>query len=262
VSECHVCLNCIAACPEGAISFRPFAPQAAPSGGVALARRHFLGASLGGLALWPLFRASAGSAAEPGPLAVRPPGSLAEEEFLARCIRCGACGNACPTSAIQPSLGRAGAEGLWTPVIVPRRGWCEPSCTLCGQVCPTGAIRPFSLAEKGWTRPAESPIRIGTAFVDHGRCLPWAMHTPCIVCQEVCPTSPKAIWLEDVELADRDGKPVRLQQPRVDPRLCVGCGLCEAKCPVSDEAAIRVSRVGESRSHGAALILRRSGGGP
>jgi Pyruvate/2-oxoacid:ferredoxin oxidoreductase delta subunit len=37
------------------------------------------------------------------------------------------------------------------------------------------------------------PVRIGTAFMDRGRCLPWAMGIPCIVCQENCPVSPKAI---------------------------------------------------------------------
>ena len=35
---------------------------------------------------------------------------------------------------------------------------------------------------------------MGTAFYDLGRCLPHAMDTPCIVCEEICPTSPKAIW--------------------------------------------------------------------
>jgi ferredoxin len=40
---------------------------------------------------------------------------------------------------------------------------------------------------------SKGPVRMGTAFVDHGRCLPWAMDKPCIVCQENCPVSPKAI---------------------------------------------------------------------
>ena len=54
------------------------------------------------------------------------------------------------------------------------------------------------------------------------------MTTPCIVCEELCPTDPKAIWLERVEEPGRDGRPVRLARPRV-------------------EAAIRVTSVGESR---------------
>ena len=255
VSECHVCLNCIGSCPEGAINFRPFAPAAAPAGGVSIERRQIVGAALAGVVALPLFRASAGSTASPGPLAIRPPGALTEKQFLARCSRCGSCVNACPTSALQPALGEAGIEGLWTPVLVARRGWCEPSCTLCGRVCPTGAIRPLGPDEKGWTRSG-SQIRIGTAFFDQGRCLPWAMAIPCIVCQEVCPTSPKAIWLEEGSITRRDGTVVRLQKPHIDPALCVGCGLCEAKCPVTDLAAVRVTRIGESRDPASSFTLR------
>ncbi len=255
VSECHVCLNCVAVCPEGAIAYQPFAPVAAPAGGVALPRRQFLVAAFSGAALLPLFRATAGAGGSASPEAIRPPGALAEEAFLARCLRCGACGNVCPTSAIQPSLVETGIEGLWTPVVVPRRGWCEPSCTLCGQVCPSGAIRAMSAEEKGWTRPEGYGVKIGTAFIDRGRCLPWGMETPCIVCQEVCPTTPKAIRLDETTVMGRDGKPLRLQRPVVDPNRCVGCGLCEAKCPVVDLAAIRVTRAGESRSPQSAFTL-------
>lgn len=252
VSECHVCLNCIAACPAGALSFQALAPVGAPRGGVDLPRRQLLGAVLGGLVLLPLARVSGRPRTDHA--AIRPPGALAEREFLARCVRCGACVNACPTAALQPAFGEAGLEGLYTPILVPRRGWCEPSCVRCGQVCPTGAIRALSVADKGWAGGAG--IKIGTAFFDHGRCLPWGMQTPCIVCEEVCPTSPKAIWLEPVEVTRREGTRVLLGRPRVEPARCVGCGLCEAKCPVTDLAAIRVTRVGESREEGSAFTLR------
>ena len=257
VSECHVCLNCVSVCPEDAIAFRAFAPAAAPSGGVDLPRRQLVGAALAGAALLPLLRASS---SEASPEAIRPPGALPENEFLGRCIRCGACVNACPTSALQPSLTTAGFEGLYTPVLVARRGWCEPSCTRCGQVCPTGAIAPLTTETKGWSRGGTggSPVKIGTAFVDWGRCLPWAMATPCVVCEEVCPTSPKAVWLEPADAARADGRAVRVQRPRLDPDLCVGCGLCEAKCPVASPAAIRIARAGESRDARGAFTLGRS----
>jgi len=42
----------------------------------------------------------------------------------------------------------------------------------------------------------ERPIKIGSAYVDRGRCLPWSGNAPCIVCEEVSPTSPKAIYLK------------------------------------------------------------------
>ena len=73
------------------------------------------------------------------------------------------------------------------------------------------------------------------------------MATPCVVCEEVCPTSPKAITLEPVDVVRADGTDVRVRRPRLDPDRCVGCGLCEAKCPVAAPAAIRVTRAGESR---------------
>lgn len=47
----------------------------------------------------------------------------------------------CPTNALHPALAEAGPEGVWTPVLVPRIGYCEYYCSLCTQVCPTGAIR-------------------------------------------------------------------------------------------------------------------------
>jgi MauM/NapG family ferredoxin protein len=244
--ECHVCLNCLDHCPEGAISYRFLgrAPErpATPD----LARRHLVGGVLGGLVAAPLLRAAGGGRGTARPELIRPPGALDEDEFLARCVKCSLCQQACPTGTLQPALGQAGLEGFWTPVVVPRRGGCEFACTRCGEVCPTGAIQPLTVARRtGYD--GGPPVSIGTAFVDRGRCLPWAMATPCIVCEEMCPTDPKAIWLERVEERDRQGRPVAMQRPLVDPARCVGCGLCEHRCPVGEQAAIRVSSVGESR---------------
>ena len=102
---------------------------------------------------------------------------------------------------IISDLGKTGVEGLFTPVLAMRRGWCEPSCIRCGQVCPTQALRVVTPeAKQAIGGPAE--VTIGTAFFDRGRCLPWAMETPCVVCEEVCPVSPKAIGTYD-EIADR-----------------------------------------------------------
>jgi ferredoxin len=77
----------------------------------------------------------------------------------------------------------------------------------CGQVCPTSAIRPITLEEKKGTGKFADlgPIKLGTAFVDRNRCLPWAMDKPCIVCEENCPLSPKAIFAEEYFCTVRDG---------------------------------------------------------
>jgi formate hydrogenlyase subunit 6/NADH:ubiquinone oxidoreductase subunit I len=166
----------------------------------------------------------------------------------------------CPNNALHPTLLEAGFEGIWSPVLIARIGYCEPTCTLCGQVCPTGAIEEFTTEEKVGTDDIP-PNRIGTAFIDRGRCLPWAMATPCIVCEEWCPTSPKAIYLKEEVATDRVGNSVRVKRPHIDAALCTGCGACEFACPVSDRAAIYVTSVGETRSETNQVLLRRQGTG-
>jgi ferredoxin len=79
------------------------------------------------------------------------------------------------------------------------------------------------------------------------------------VCEEWCPTSPKSIYLQEETIYDRNGNPLVVKRPYVDPDICTGCGACEFACPVADEAAIRVSSVGESRSPENQIILQRKG---
>ncbi|MBF0613252.1 MAG: 4Fe-4S binding protein [Magnetococcales bacterium] len=255
VSECHLCMNCIENCPEGALDYGIPQQRTTIRQPLDVNRRRLLEGTVAAAALFPMARSALSSQSTPQPAVIRPPGSLPEREFLARCIKCAACMRICPTNVLQPALLEAGIEGIWTPVLIPRLGYCEHYCVLCGQVCPTGAIRAIPVAEKVGHPPHKEPVRLGTAFFDQGRCLPWAMQTPCIVCEEVCPTSPKAIWYRKVEVTDRQGKTVTLKQPYVDPALCIGCGICENKCPVTDYAAIRVTSVGESRSRRNRMIL-------
>jgi Pyruvate/2-oxoacid:ferredoxin oxidoreductase delta subunit len=133
-------------------------------------------------------------------------------------------------------------------VLVPRLGYCEYNCNLCSQVCPTGAIRPVSVEEK-------HEIRIGLAFFDTSRCIPYAFGRNCMVCEEHCPTPRKAIVFVEEEALDAEGNAFILKKPVVDPDLCIGCGVCEAKCPVLDLPAIRVSAINESRSERHRLFL-------
>jgi ferredoxin len=296
-----------------------------------LTKREFLTAAISGAAAIPLLRIGG----NPGPnwnaRLVRPPGSLPEQQFLSRCIKCGQCMRICPTNVIHPAGLTAGLEGLWTPVLNFRIGTsgCQHNCIACGNLCPTAAIRPISLEERQGLGQyaAQGPIKIGTAFIERGRCLPWAMDRPCIVCQENCPVSPKAIFTREVFNTVRSHHPlvvkyaattrielqndalvanqyatgdyfcvvagspgrrgrqiiantsrsltvdrkypfeqppqaqdsvsiqIRLQQPCVDPKRCIGCGVCEHECPVRGKRAIRVTAENESRARRHALIV-------
>ena len=263
-AECHLCLNCQGLCPTSALKFKFFPEHEltktnpAPVQKVDISRRKVIASLAGGVALLPLLRSGDAFAVNANSLLIRPPGSAAEEDFIARCIRCGQCMRVCPNNALHPTLMEAGLEGIWSPILIARIGYCEPTCTLCGQVCPTGAIVELTLKQKVGGDDI-LPNRIGTAFIDKGRCLPWAMAKPCIVCEEWCPTSPKAVYLREETVYDRRGNGIKVKQPHIDPDLCTGCGACEFACPVVDRAAIYITSIGESRSAENQILLQRKG---
>ena len=260
-SECLVCMNCVDSCPHDALEFRFFRKEhevVSPD----LGRRRTLTGLAAGAAAVPLMRANTGLGKSRRERLIRPPGALDEGDFLSRCIRCGECMKVCPNNSLHPTLSEAGLEGLWTPTLVPRIGYCEPSCVLCSEVCPTGSIWQITSKEKGWVAgnatQQNQPVRLGTAFYDRGRCLPWALATDCIVCEEWCPVSPKAIYVEEAQVIDSGGNPKTLKQPRVDPSRCVGCGACEYACPLQERPAVYVTSIGESRSPSSQILLKRT----
>jgi MauM/NapG family ferredoxin protein len=247
-TECIFCFNCQDVCPEKAVSFSfKFKPKIAS---IDFGRRRFIKSVLFGIISAPFFEATiAGMSRDElrdqsgdiEPALIRPPGSLAEKEFLKRCIKCGECMKVCITGGLQPTLLEAGLDGIWSPILVSKIGYCDYDCTLCGQVCPTGAIKELKIDEK-------KKIKIGIARVDVSSCLPYANGIPCIICEEVCPTEIKAVWLEEKTELKRDGSQIKLKLPKVDPELCIGCGICEYKCPITGNPAIYITNFGESRS--------------
>lgn len=199
------------------------------SGPALPSRRAFVGAAGAGLALAAVqysgthsLLAHTGRGTLWSEALIRPPGALPEPNFLDRCIRCGLCMKVCPTNGLQPAWLAAGPEGLFSPLLAPRRGPCEPGCNACGQVCPTGAIAALPLAEKHWAK-------VGTALVRKERCLAWAEDKRCVVCQEVCPYG-------SVKLAQQPD--ATAPAPLVDPAKCHGCGYCEQHCPTRVPAII------------------------
>jgi len=260
-AECFSCMNCIDDCPEDALEFTMFRQdkkQVLPFPD--MSRRQLVFAGALGLVAAPALRNN-GLVNDENFSAkmIRPPGSVEEAEFLERCIKCDQCINACPTNVLQPAtLAEGGIEAVWTPVMNFHIAHCQLKCNLCSEVCPTGAIRRISVAEKLGEGPyaEQGPVRLGTAFIDTTRCLPWANQVPCVVCEEVCPVAPKAIQTHDEETRDVFGQMVVLNKPFIVPDLCIGCGICEAECPVQDQPAVYVTAVGESRSKNRRLLLR------
>jgi MauM/NapG family ferredoxin protein len=253
---CITCHACERICPTRAVSFGGPGARAQSAPPVRPGRREALLAGLAGAGTAMVTLTGLGArenAVVPGRIhpadLIRPPGALPEKDFLARCIRCGACMKACPTNTLQPMGLSAGIEAFFSPKVTPRRGPCEPLCTVCGEVCPTGAVRALASEEKIWAK-------IGTAQILRHKCLAWEFDRRCLVCDEVCPYD--AISLRSVPEA---AVPV----PFVNESRCSGCGFCEHHCPVQARAAIIVEpmealrlREGSFREKGRAAGLALS----
>lgn len=192
-----------------------------------------------------------------GTRVIRPPGAVEEEKFLAGCIRCYRCQDACERGAIQ-FFNETFGPRYHTPYVDPAVVACNV-CMKCTRVCPTGVLRPMDVEQA-------AEVQMATIELDADRCLSYkaqarydqrAVHWevklkpslepvelpdqldpdlqrrgPCGECYMVCPVREKAI----------QRKPGAFFSPLVFPRQCIGCGLCEEICRqlVRGEPAIRV----------------------
>lgn len=238
--ECIMCSTCIEECPKEILGYQFTMPQAKPDTVVNLPRRRVTAALAAGVVLAPAAKLDF-SGAERSRAVLRPPNIGTEEEFLNLCIRCGECMKVCLTNALQPAFLEAGYFGVFSPIMIPRQGYCAYDCSLCGQVCPTGAI-PYFTPERKHGRSQ------GLAAFDRGRCIPYAENRDCLVCEEHCPASPKAIVFVREEVLMEDGSRRIIKRPFVRSERCVGCGICENKCPVTGPAAVQVYPYSPQRS--------------
>ena len=141
----------------------------------------------------------------------RPPGAIAEAEFLAACTKCGECIEACPHDAIALSSSRL-RVGARTPVIQP----LGAPCRMCPDTPCIAACAPRALRK-------EQPLRMAEARIQPWACLAH-QGTFCSVCREQCPV-PGAIEVEA-------GK------PRIIESICTGCGVCQHVCPAPENAVL------------------------
>jgi ferredoxin-type protein NapG len=152
---------------------------------------------------------------------LRPPGANSPgSDFESVCSRCGNCVTACPAHAIKMDANGLLADGF--PYIIADTQPCVVCTELaCMKSCPTGALKMVERLN----------IDMGTAKVDHDLCL--RNHgEACTLCLDVCPLdgkdppgSPTALFV-----SQESGK-VRVRQ-----NTCIGCGLCENRCPTEPRA--------------------------
>ena len=236
--ECTFCMSCSDVCPKNSIKFvrrwNNNVKEKAPGSELqpSYARRSFLAGVIGVAGAGTGAGIASGLKPERSRYAnsfpMRPPGSVPEDVFRSKCIRCGECLKACPVNILQPTGLELGFDGIWTPVVKLDSSACQPYCNNCGQVCPTGAIRALPIEEKRAARIAQSEV-------DKSTCLAHCKKQECGLCVEEC----KAAGYNALEYIrvgieyDNWGMPVEdsgFLAPVVIEEKCVGCGLCQVKC--------------------------------
>ncbi len=181
---------------------------------------------------------------------LRPPG--ARPDFLARCIRCGKCVEACPFDSVR--LFDLSAGGLaHTPYIDPLRTPCylcqkrggdgrdRPLGPFlrCGDACPTGALVTIANDKKVLARVGRE-YKIGVSVLDRRLCLAW-QYDACGECYYNCPLRDQALRDRPPGAGEVQGAGIR---PHVDRDACIGCGMCNFVCPVRRHVARAVIRRG------------------
>lgn len=162
----------------------------------------------------------------PGKPVLRPPGALAEDEFLDRCYSSGQCVHACPVAAIK--LARSDSPRL------DRRPFIDPdvqACVVCDDLscmhaCPSGALSPVP----------KDAIDMGLAIVDLELCVR-SQGEDCQICVDKCPIGARAIEIPQPGAA-----------VIVHATGCTGCGVCQMYCPTEPRAIVvepAVSRRGK-----------------
>ena len=165
---------------------------------------------------------------------LRPPGSQGEADFMARCVKCGLCVEACPYGSIfvADMLDGAAAGTPCIDAVTQACRMCEDFP--CVKACPTEALRGVE---------SRADVNMGFAVIDTDACIAYK-GLRCEVCYRVCPLIDQAIYC-DPALLQGDGIHVSFQ-PTINEEICTGCGLCVERCVVHrPKLAIRIKSIAE-----------------
>ena len=194
-------------------------------------RRRFLARSAqaaGAVSLIGLLLGSYGEQAQSRPIGtIRPPGALAERDFLGACVRCGLCVRGCPYDTLRlATFGEPLATG--TPYFIARQVPCEMCTDIpCVAACPTNALS----KDLKDIRDADMGVAVVTGT---DTCLSITGVSHCEACYLACPIKDEAI---SMTMKQENGR--IYFEPTVHRDHCTGCGKCEKNCVVP-EAAIKV----------------------
>jgi 4Fe-4S ferredoxin len=152
---------------------------------------------------------------------------------LELCMGCGICVTTCPQEAAKLSLATI-KNGRLVDKRIPDLD--ADKCTFCGEcvvLCPSNALQ-TEINGRQTIQVVEAnvfPSLLKKIDVDLKKC-----DLACkLTCQDSCPTKAVEVALEK----EKNGDILRIQDVRVDTRLCIFCGKCEAVC---SQNAIQVTK--------------------
>jgi ferredoxin-type protein NapG len=195
---------------------------------------------------------------------LRPPGAIAEKDFLALCIKCGQCLQVCPYHSIELSDMTKG-HGVGTPYIdASVRGCYACSAVPCVLACPSGALdhsceKPEdvhmgiavlefpdtclamsnTVIPKGFNtkmhRFTDSVTNVTQLELDLLEKLDAFEGEQCTLCADMCPVPNPMSAIAMVSDSNGGNKPEIYDG-------CIGCGVCEEVCPTKVPSIVIKSR--------------------